>query len=159
MYTIESTTVNTPAILTQPGAHHYVWNDGEVATTNTAAGQGQPLVTFGPDPPAKTLAQNGSHIGFDHMYVHGCGGTVPTTIPIWPEPVPCGSAIASLKTGVRLNCSYCWVVNSFFDQMQQSGIDSHALGTYDGQGPFKIVNNHRSEEHTSELQSPMYLVC
>jgi hypothetical protein len=142
MYTIESTTANTPAILTQPGAHHYVWHDGEVATTNAGAGQGQPLVIFGPDPAAKTFAQNASHIGFDHMYVHGCAGTVPTTIPIWPEPVPCGSAIASLKTGVRLNCSYCWVVNSFFDQMQQSGIDSHALGTYDGQGPFKIVNNH-----------------
>src|SRR5437762_10076343 len=24
---------------------------------------------------------------------------------------------------------------------------------------FMAVNNHRSEEHTSELQSPMYLVC
>src|SRR5439155_949862 len=40
MYTIESTTADTHAILTQPGAHHYVWHDGEVATTNTSAGQG-----------------------------------------------------------------------------------------------------------------------
>src|SRR5205823_12641466 len=115
---------------------------GEVATTNTSAGQGQPLVIFGPDPAAKTFAQNAGYIGFDHMYVHGCTGTVPTTIPIWPEPVPCGSVIASLKTGVRLNCSYCRVVNSFFDQMQQSGLYSHVLGTYDGHGAFNTVRNH-----------------
>jgi hypothetical protein len=33
-------------------------------------------------------------------------------------------------------------MNSFFDQMQLRGTDTHAVGTYDGQGPFKIVNNH-----------------
>ena len=142
MYRLESTTVNTPAIITDPGAHHYVWYDGEITTTNVPYGQAQPLVIFGPNPPAKTFANNASHIGFDRMYVHGCAGVVPTTIPIWPEPVDCGGIEAGLKSGVRMNCAYCWVMNSFFDQMQLRGTDTHAVGTYDGQGPFKIVNNH-----------------
>jgi len=142
MYTLETTAINVPVIYADPGAHHYVFYDGEIETTETTLGQAGPIVVFGPRVPATTFAGNARHIGFDRMYVHGCAGTVPTSIPTWPQPVPCGSLDAGLKSGVRLNCSFCWVVNSFFDQMQMPGIESHALGTYNGQGPFKIVNNH-----------------
>jgi hypothetical protein len=141
LYALETISPNVPVLATDPGAHHYVFYDGEVFTSETTVGQAGPIVIFGPQPPAVTFAGNGSHIGFDRMYVHGCAGTVPTAIPLWPQPVPCGPQDAGLKSGVRLNCSFCWVVYSFFDQMQMPGIESHTLGTYDGQGPFKIVNN------------------
>src|ERR1017187_6912328 len=36
---------------------------------------------------------------------------------------------------------------------------SNALPTIAGSAPNCLLHHERSEEHTSELQSPMYLVC
>ena len=140
MYTMDSNMTAASIIATDPGAHHYAFYDGEMASTG--AGLSSPLVLLGPTVPADKYADNPSHLGVDRMYFHGCAGTVPTSIPIWPEPVPCGTQDFGMKMGVRMQCAYCWVMNSFFDQMQLPGLESHVLGTFNGQGPLKIVNNH-----------------
>lgn len=142
MYTMDSSMIVANVIATDPGAHHYAIFDGEIAAVEPTQGLSGPLVLLGPNPLATSYADNPSHLGVDRMYFHGCAGTVPTTISIWPEPVPCGTQDFGLKMGVRMNCAYCWVMNSFFDQMQLPGLESHAMGTFNGQGPLKIVNNH-----------------
>lgn len=142
MYTMASSMVVAPIIATDAGAHHYAIYDGEMAAASERWGLSGPLVLLGPLVSAETYAGNPSNLGVDRMYFHGCAGTVPTTIPIWPEPIPCGAQDLGLKMGVRMDCAYCWVMNSFFDQMQLPGLESHVVGTFNGQGPFKVVNNH-----------------
>lgn len=142
MYTMDSSMIVANVIAADPGAHHYAIYDGEIAAVEPTQGLSGPLVLLGTSPPASSYADNPSHLGVDRMYVHGCAGVVSTTIPIWPEPVPCGTQDFGLKMGVRMNCAYCWVMNSFFDQMQLPGLESHVIGTFNGQGPLKVVNNH-----------------
>jgi hypothetical protein len=142
MYTMDSSMVVASVLATDAGAHHYAIYDGEMAATDATKGLSSPLVLLGPTVPANDYADNPSHLGVDRMYVHGCAGTVPTTVPIWPEPIPCGTQDFGVKMGVRMQCAYCWVMNSFFDQMQLPGLESHVVGTFNGQGPLKIVNNH-----------------
>jgi len=142
MYTMDSSMIIANIMATDAGAHHYAIYDGEMAAAEPTKGLSGPLVLLGPIVSANNYADNPSHLGVDRMYFHGCAGTVPTTIPIWPEPVPCGTQDFGLKMGVRMQCAYCWVMNSFFDQMQLPGLESHVVGTFNGQGPLKIVNNH-----------------
>ena len=142
MYTMDSSMVVAPILATDPGAHHYAIFDGEIAAANLTKGLSGPLVLLGPLDSATRYEDNPSHLGVDRMYFHGCAGTVPTTTPIWPGPVPCGTADLGVKMGLRMQCSYCWAVNSFYDQMQLPGLESHVIGTFNGQGPMKIVNNH-----------------
>jgi hypothetical protein len=142
MYTMDSSMIVANVIAADPGAHHYAIYDGEMAAVETTKGLSGPLVLLGTSPPATSYTDNPSHLGVDRMYFHGCAGIVPTTIQIWPEPVPCGTQDLGVKMGVRMNCAYCWVMNSFFDQMQLPGLESHVVGTFNGQGPLKVVNNH-----------------
>ena len=142
MYSVNSNMVVAEVIATDAGAHHYAIYDGEIAAVSSPHGISSPLILLGPTTPAQTVADNASHLGVDRMYFHGCAGTVPATIPVWPEPVPCGTQNYGVKMGVRMQCGYCWVMNSFFDQMQLPGLESHVVGTFNGQGPMKIVNNH-----------------
>lgn len=142
MYTMDSSMIVAPVMATDSGAHHYAIYDGEMAAASPTRGISSPLVLLGPTIPAQTYAENPSHLGVDRMYFHGCAGTVPTTIPIWPEPVPCGTQDMGVKMGIRMQCAYCWTMNSFFDQIQLPGLESHVVGSFNGQGPFKIVNNH-----------------
>lgn len=141
LYRMDSNMIVANVIAADAGAHHYAIYDGEIAAT-AAKGLSGALVLLGTSPPATSYSENPSHLGVDRMYFHGCAGDVPATIPIWPEPVSCGTEDLGVKMGVRMNCAYCWVMNSFFDQMQLLGLESHVIGTYNGQGPFKVVNNH-----------------
>mgnify|MGYP001334080714 CR=1 FL=1 len=142
MYTMDSSMIVANVIATDPGAHHYAIYDGEIAAVEPTKGLSQPLILLGTNPPASAYTDNPSHLGVDRLYVHGCAGTVTATIPIWPEPVPCGTQDFGVKMGVRMNCSYCWVMNSFLDQIQLPGLEAHVVGVFNGQGPLKIVNNH-----------------
>ncbi len=142
MYTMDSNMVIASIIATDPGAHHYAIYDGEMAAIEPTKGLSGPLILLGPTPEASDYADNPTDLGVDRMYFHGCAGTVSSAIPIWPEPIPCGSQDFGVKMGVRMNCANCWVMNSFFDQMQLPGLESHVVGILNGQGPMKIVNNH-----------------
>jgi hypothetical protein len=142
MYSMDTSMTVAKIMGTDRGAHHYAIYDGEMAAADAAHGLSAPLVLLGPLDSATRYEDNASHLGVDRMYFHGCAGIVPTSIPIWPEPVPCGTQDLGMKMGVRMNCAYCWTMNSFFDQMQLPGLESHVVGTFNGQGPMKIVNNH-----------------
>jgi Putative Ig domain/Bacterial Ig-like domain (group 2) len=148
MYTIVQTAGAVSDIVGDFGAHHYVFRGGEVTVSNFATPA--PLIVMGPNPPFAS-SNLGHDNGIIQMYVHGCEGTnagIPNNYPIFPGKVPCGATEGGLKTLFRMNCTNCWVVETMGDQAIETGVDSHCFGTYDGQGPFKIVNNHCRDAST-----------
>src|SRR5207248_10525741 len=58
------------------------------------------------------------------------------------------------RRGIAANGRAIRIVNSYFSDIKRKGDESQAICGWGGDGPFE-----RSEEHTSELQSPYDLVC
>ena len=83
------------------------------------------------------------HLGVEQSYVHGCAGpTVPTTLETLPHPIPCSTPSGHNKSGIRMFCADCWVVDSFVDQIVYEGVETHAVGAGPGGiGPQLISNN------------------
>ena len=83
------------------------------------------------------------HLGVEQSYVHGCAGpTVPTTLETLPHPIPCSTPAGHNKSGIRMFCADCWVVDSFVDQIVYEGVETHAVGAGPGGiGPQLISNN------------------
>src|SRR5437763_9622866 len=50
-------------------------------------------------------------------------------------------------------------VDAALDALQRNALGGLAIDVYDPEPPTRTWPDDRSEEHTSELQSPMYLVC
>src|SRR3712207_7018890 len=74
-------------------------------------------------------------------------------------PVPAGNGpVEGLVVDLDLDLAH--VRPGLHDQVEA---DPDALDTHRGVGPSRVgrpgVEKHRSEEHTSELQSRQYLVC
>jgi hypothetical protein len=83
----------------------------------------------------------GWDMGVEQSYIHGCAGTVPTTLETLPHPIAC-STVGRNKSAVRLFCGRCWLADSFVDQIVYEGIETHSVGAGPGGiGPQKIVNN------------------
>lgn len=46
----------------------------------------------------------------------------------------------TVQDGIRLHGKHCAIIDSVIRNIWASGVESHAIMTYDGVGPFKIVN-------------------
>ncbi|MDX2029587.1 MAG: BACON domain-containing carbohydrate-binding protein, partial [Blastocatellia bacterium] len=109
-----------PAIEARDGAHHYRFVGVEIAAAETAAFVYN-LVLLGEK--ETTLAQVPHDLIFDRVYIHG-------------------APAFTLRRGIALNSASTAIINSYIADCHEVGVDSQAIGGWNGPGPFKIVNNY-----------------
>ena len=107
-----------PVLRADPGAHHYIFQFIEFdGTANIGY---ETLIALGTDDPQPAPPH---HIVMDRVYIHG-----------HPHK--------GQKRGVSLNGRYLDVIDSYISDIKAVNADSQALAGWNGQGPFKIVNNY-----------------
>ena len=107
-----------PVLRADPGAHHYVFQFVEFdGTANIGY---ETLIALGIDDPQPTPPH---HIVLDRVYIHG-------------------HPYKGQKRGISLNGRYLDVIDSYISDIKAVNADSQALAAWNGQGPFKIVNNY-----------------
>ena len=113
---------NTSASLrTAPGAHH--WRVMFVEFPSTKEGYGD-IIQIGDGSNAQSdLSRVPYEITFDRVYVHG-------------------DRIYGQKRGIALNARSVAIRNCYISEIKAVGIDSQAIGGWNGPGPFSIENNH-----------------
>lgn len=107
-----------PVLRAEQGAHHYVFQFVEF--DGTAQVGYETLIALGSDDPQSNPPNN---IVLDRVYIHG-------------HPTK------GQKRGVALNGRNLEVINSYVSDIKAVNADSQALSGWNGQGPFKIINNY-----------------
>lgn len=102
-----------------PGAHHYRLLGLEIAPIANIALT--TLVDIGST--AATPADLPHHIVIDRSYLHG-------------------DAAMGTRTGIALGGQHVGIVDSYLADFKSLGVDSRAIGGWNGPGPYKILNNH-----------------
>ena len=112
---------NEPALATEPYAHHYHIKFVEFLAN--VKGQGN-IISLGDGSTAQnTLAMVPHHLVLDRVYVHGD--------VTWGQ-----------KRGIALNSAETTIVNSYIAEIKAAGMDSQAIGGWNGPGPYLISNNY-----------------
>ena len=113
---------NTGAALrTAPGAHH--WRVMFLEFPSTKEGYGD-IIQLGDGSSAQTqLSQVPYEIVFDRVYIHGD--------PLYGQ-----------KRGIALNARVVTIRNSYISDIKAVGVDTQAIGGWNGPGPFSIENNY-----------------
>jgi hypothetical protein len=111
-------------ISTQAGAHHYRLIGLEI-TTPPGADVVYSLVSLGEgdNRVQTTLASIPHHLVLDRVYVHG----TPTL---------------DFQRCVSLNSAETAIVDSWISECHGRNMESHAIGGWNGPGPYNITNNH-----------------
>ena len=109
-----------PAIIAASGAHHYRFQGVEIAAAPSSAFVYN-LVLLGEQ--ETTLAALPRDLIFDRVYIHG-------------------APAFTLRRGIALNSASTAIINSYIADCHEVGIDSQAIGSWNGPGPYKIVNNY-----------------
>lgn len=119
------TTTTSPAIGTDPGAHHYRFAGVEVLTTwaSTTLGTTFNIVLLQKDTGNTGPTDCPTDITFDRCYIHG-------------------TTTGNARCGLRLNAIRAAVVDSWVDEIHEVGADSQTMNAANAPGPLKIVNNH-----------------
>ncbi|MGH7232659.1 MAG: hypothetical protein ACREJU_15070 [Nitrospiraceae bacterium] len=110
---------STTSVLTFPaGSHHYLIMNVEIYPIGFI----NDLVWVG------TGTENNRnllphHIEFDRVYIHG-------------------HATQGTKRGIALNGAAVTVKNSYISAIRLNGLDSQAICSWNGSGPFRITNNY-----------------
>ncbi len=107
----------TPVLRTDPGAHHYALR---FLNIDGAANLGfETLIAIGDD----TTATPAHDIVIDRVYAHG-------------------DQYRGMKRGISLNSVRTDVLDSYISDIKAVNADSQAIASYNGAGPFRIVNNY-----------------
>ncbi len=106
-------------IRTEPGAHHYRFIGIEVRPRDGVFLYN--LVRLGSN--ERSVAQLPHDIVFDRCYLHG-------------DPK------MGTRRGIAMNSASTAVVDSYLSGFKEVGADSQAIMSWNGAGPFKIVNNY-----------------
>ncbi len=114
------TTNSEPALEALDGAHHYRLI-GLEATLATGTQTTYNLIGLGDV--QSSLAQMPHNLILDRVYLHG-------------------NPTATLRRAVRLNSASTAIIDSYISDCHEVGADSQAIGSWNGAGPFKIVNNY-----------------
>jgi carbohydrate binding protein with CBM6 domain len=117
---IEGGVAGMPAIMTDPGAHHYRLQFLELVSTYRD-NQIVEIGTFGTD--QDTLAEVPHDIIVDRCYIHG-------------DPVN------GQKRAILLNAASASVINSYISDIRSTVDESQGIGVSNGPGPFTITNNY-----------------
>jgi hypothetical protein len=109
------------ALRTAPGANH--WRLLFLEFPSNKDGYGD-IIQIGDGSDAqKDLAQVPTEIVLDRVYVHG-------------------DRVQGQKRGVALNGAAITIRNSYISDIKAVGVDSQAIGGWNGPGPFTIENNY-----------------
>jgi hypothetical protein len=109
-----------PVIRTEEGAHHYRFIAVEFSLApDVKTNYG--IVSFGSDEHT-SLDQLPHDLILDRCFIHG-------------------SPSADLSRGLALNCASAALIDSHISDCHGEGFDAQALASWNGSGPFKIVNN------------------
>lgn len=109
------------AMRTAPGAHH--WRLLLLDFPSTWEGYGDILQIGDGSSVQNQLSQVPQTIELDRLYVHG-------------DP------IMGQKRGVALNAGHTTIRNCYIAEIKAVGIDTQAIGGWNGPGPFVIENNY-----------------
>jgi hypothetical protein len=110
-----------PVISTEAGAHHYRFIAVEFSlAADVTLNYG--LISFGSDE-FSSLDQLPHDLILDRCFVHG-------------------SPSSDLSRGVALNCASASIIDSHISDCHGEGFDAQAIASWNGSGPFKIVNNY-----------------
>ena len=110
-----------PALRTAAGAHHWRVMLLEFPATRDGFGD---IIQIGDGSSAQSeLSQVPYEITLDRVYVHG-------------DP------IQGQKRGIALNGRIVTIRNSYVSDIKAVGIDTQAIGGWNGPGPFSIENNY-----------------
>ncbi len=113
---------NTVAALTAAaGAHH--WRLQLLEFQANDRGYGDIVALGAGDTTQTSLAQVPHDLVLDRLYIHG-------------------DSVVGQKRGVSLHSGATWVLNCYIADMKGVGMDTQALGGYNGPGPYTIVNNY-----------------
>ena len=113
-----------PAISTAAGAHNFRFAGIEITTTWASTnGTNYVLVQLEAPGGNTTLSQVPTDLVFDRCYVHG---------------TPTGN----VRRAILMNSARTAVVDSYLADLHEVGADSQAVASWNGPGPFKIVNNY-----------------
>lgn len=112
-----------PCFTTQTRAHHYRLVGLEVSVAEYVP-ESYGLINLGDGSNSqKSLEVVPHHLIIDRCYIHG---NVTGNI---------------MKYGVRLDCAYGAVIDSYISGFHSVGFDAQAISGINGPGPFKIINN------------------
>ena len=112
------------AISTAAGAHHFRFVGVEITTTwASTSATNYVLVSLEAPGGNTSLAQAPTDLVFDRCYIHG---------------TPTGN----IRRAILMNSARTAVVDSYLSDLHEVGADSQALASWNGPGPFKIVNNY-----------------
>ena len=106
-------------IATQQGAHHYWFSGLEIRPRPGAVLLN--LVVLGST--ERTTDSLPHHFVFDRCYLHG-------------DP------IKGARRGIAMNAAAIAVVDSHLSDFKEAGADTQAIASWNGAGPFAIINNH-----------------
>jgi hypothetical protein len=113
-----------PAISTAAGAHNFRFAGIEITTTwASTSATNYVLVSLEAPGGNTSLSQVPTDLVFDRCYIHG---------------TPTGN----VRRAVLMNSARTAVVDSYLSDLHEVGNDSQALASWNGPGPFKIVNNY-----------------
>src|SRR5438552_2431375 len=108
------------AIRTAPGAHHYRLVALELAVTPGSYNTGLLRIGTGDETSDKEIAR---HFVVERCYIHGA-----------PEK--------GGKRGIGLHAADVAMVDSYLTDWKSTGQETQAIASWNGPGPYKIVNNH-----------------
>ena len=110
-----------PALTTDRGAHHFRFVGVEFSVAaGVALNYG--IIALG-DATDTSVSQLPNNLIFDRVYVHG--GTT-----------------GNVRRGIAMNSASTAVIDSYVSEIHEVGADSQAIASWNGTGPFKIVNNY-----------------
>jgi PKD repeat protein len=109
------------AFQTAPGAHHWRLELLEIGATTGGYGEIIRLGRGGIE--QNTLALVPHHLVIDRCYVHG-------------DP------LTGQKRGIALNSASTTIIGSYISDIKGSGMDTQAIGGWNGPGPYLIENNY-----------------
>lgn len=113
-----------PALRTEASGHHYRFVGIEITTTHSATTSTHDnLIALHADGGQTSLSQVPTDIVFDRCYIHG---------------TPTGN----IRRGIAMNSARTAVIDSYLSDFHATTNDSQAIISWNGPGPFKIVNNY-----------------
>jgi predicted outer membrane repeat protein len=113
-----------PAISTAASAHNFRFAGIEITTTWASTSATNYVLVYLEAPGGNTsVSQVPTDLVFDRCYIHG---------------TPTGN----VRRAILMNSARTAVVDSYLSDIHEIGADSQALASWNGPGPFKIVNNY-----------------
>jgi hypothetical protein len=117
----------SPVLMAPPRSHHWRFQCLEF-TQGSAVGQSSyNLIQLGDGDSSgkqKTLEDVPHHLEFDRIIVRARDDKT------------------AVQRGITLNSAYTSVTNSYISGIKWDGVETQALGGWNGPGPFEIVNNY-----------------